>query len=381
MRSADCQILYYEWSYLMKLKQILFLPILFFLLLVITSCKNDVTEPVEKKPDPTTSDSRFEPPNGDCLFILGQANTAYMDAYMNKVRKTPIPAGFAFYTSLSGNAVQQDMPRYKSYLDQYPNTVLQLAIWTGERQWGNPGYYLDDIVKGEFDENILALATACKSFDKPIYIRLGYEFDGSHNAYPPDKYIAAWKYFVDKMRAQNVTNVAYVWHSWGVGAYYGINDYPDYYPPLLDGQTVTQELWYPGDDYVDWVAMSIFGIGWGNLATNEVVQWLIGFAENHDKPVMLAEAAAIKTSGGVDPDWVIPNTKWLEQIFDLCKDNTSVKAFTYINVDWVADNPSSTWGDTQIQDAPPSVITYWLTQIKSFQHADSTLYGKIGYIE
>ncbi|HPG42126.1 MAG TPA: hypothetical protein PLP19_07950 [bacterium] len=354
--------------------------------LVITSvfgvsCKNDVTEPDNKKPAPVTETPKYEPPDGDCLFILGQSNTIFMDAYMNKVRKTPTPAGFAFYTSLSNNAVQQDMPRYKTYLDKYPNTVLQLAIWTGERQWGDPGYYLDDIVDGKYDQNIIALASACKTFDRPIFIRLGYEFDGSHNAYPPDKYIAAWRYFVDKMRGQGVTNVAYVWHSWGVGAYYGHDDFPDYYPELPAGTAVTQELWYPGDDYVDWVGMSIFGIGWGNLATNSVVQWLITFAETHNKPVMLAETAAIRTADGADPAWVIPNTKWLEQVFGLCRDNPAVKAFTYINVDWMADNPSSSWGDTQIQSSTPTVITYWLDHIKSFQHADSTLYGKIGYVQ
>jgi len=346
----------------------------------LISCEKEISGPEQDEKgngeEIAANGPKFEPPDGECLFILGQANENDMDAYINTVRKNPAPAGFAFYTSLSNGAVQKDMPRYKTYLQKYPFTALQLAIWTGERQWGEPGYYLDDIVKGRYDINILALAMACKDFGRPIFIRFGYEFDGWHNAYPPDKYIAAYRYFVDKLRSLGVDNVAYVWHSWGVGAYYGDEDYPQYYPPL-EGEP-TQELWYPGDDYVDWVALSIFGIGWGNLTTNAVVQQVITFAENHGKPVMLAEAAAIKTWGGRDPNWVIPDTKWFENVFTLCRRN-SVKALTYINVDWEERNNSSTWGDTQIQNAPTPVRAYWLEQISSFLHSGEELFAKINY--
>ena len=349
---------------------------LFLMFLCLLACKKEATEPSDTGGNQNV---RFEPPDGECLFILGQADENAMEAYLFEVKRTPVPAGFAFYTSLSDGAVQRDLPRYKSFLDNYPNTVLQLAIWTGERQWGEPGSYLDQIRNGQFDQNISALANACKTFGKPIFIRFGYEFDGWHNAYPPDKYIAAYQYFVDKMRATGVDNVAFVWHSWGVGAYYGHDDFPDLYPPLPDGQAVTQQLWYPGNEYVDWVAMSVFGTGWGNLATNGVVQWLITFAENHNKPVMLAETAAIKTTGYSDPAWVIPNTTWFENVFALCRVNNAVKAFTYINVDWEGDNPASTWGDTRIQAAAPGVGKYWLQEIGPFLHADSALYGLIGF--
>ncbi|MCI0512720.1 hypothetical protein L0128_05870 [candidate division KSB1 bacterium] len=362
----------------MKFQQIVIRFIVLMLILGLSHCENKVNAPEEKPPANITG-AKFEPPDGKCLFILGQASNQYMEAYLNTVRKSPTPAGFAYYTSLSNGAVQNDMPRYKAFLDKYPNTVLQLAIWTGERQWGNPGYYLDEIVAGKYDLNINALAQACKTFGKPIFIRFGYEFDGSHNAYPPNKYIAAYRYFVDKMRALEVKNVAWVWHSWGVGAYYGRNDFPQYYPALPAGQVVTQALWYPGDEYVDWLGLSIFGTGWGNLSTNSVIQWFISFAATHQKPIMLAESAAIKTTNVSDPNWVISDPRWFEQVFNLCFKNKAVKVFTYINVDWEADNPASTWGDTQIQNASSNVKALWISQIKSFLHAESDLYSVINY--
>lgn len=322
---------------------------------------------------------KYEPADGECIFILGQADEQAMQDYILKVRKSPHPAGFAFYTSLSNGAVQADLPRYKTFLDDYPNTILQLAIWTGAREWGAPGYYLDEILSGKYDQNIYALAEACNNLGKPVFIRFGYEFDGWHNAYPPDKYIAAYRYFVDLMTSYGVENAAWVWHSWAVPAYYGSSYFPDFYPPLPDSVEITQQLWYPGDEYVDWVGLSVFGSGWGNLESNQDVQWLISFAEEHLKPVILAETAAIKTSGSSDPSWVIPNTDWLANVFNLINTHDAVKAFTYINVDWEADNPASTWGDTRIQAAAPGVLQYWLLNTQNYLHAGTELYSSIKY--
>ena len=339
------------------------------LLVVISACEKNSTQPEGGTPERVSS-TNYAPADGECLFILGQSDEAAMQNYIKEVKPAPYPAGFAFYTSLSDGAVQSDLPRYSAFLEQYPNSALQLAIWTGERRWGDPGYYLDDIVGGRYDQNIMDLAAMCNQLDRPIFIRFGYEFDGHHNSYPPNKYIAAYQYFVDMMRDQGVDNVEYVWHSWGVGAYYGHDEFPELYPELPAGQEVNQSLWYPGDEYVDWVAMSIFGIGWGDLRTNAVVQYLITFAQDHNKPVMLAETAAIKTSGQRNPNWVITDPQWFRQVFSLINENDAVKAFTYINVDWEARNSSSTWGDTRIESASASVKSYWHSQIHNLLHAD-----------
>lgn len=342
------------------------------ILILTISCKDSTTNP-----EIDISQKSFAPTNGERMFILGQSSEDHMEDYLSDVKSDPLPAGFAFYTSLSGDQPGNDMIRYIQFLNKYPNTTLQLAIWTGLREFGDPGYYLDNVINGEHDSNIIQLATAVKSIDRPVYIRFGYEFDGFHNSYPPDKYIAAYKYFVDLMREQQVTNVAYVWHSWGVGAYYGNDDFPEQYPAL--DRAATQELWYPGDDYVDWVGLSIFGTGWGNLSSNSVIQYLIEFAETKGKPIMLAETAAIKTTNQRDPNWVIPNSQWFQNVFSLMDNNESIKAFTYINVDWEEDNSSDTWGDTRIQQASTDVRNYWLSKIQPFLHGDENLFGQLGY--
>ena len=112
----------------------LYLPVL--LTLLFFSCKETPTNVVQN------TNSGFIPDDGEALFILGQANEQHMRDYLSEVRSTPLPAGFAFYTSLSGSKPLEDMSRYITFMRGYPNTILQLAIWTGERRWGNPGYYL-----------------------------------------------------------------------------------------------------------------------------------------------------------------------------------------------------------------------------------------------
>lgn len=323
---------------------------------------------------------KFEPADGQALFVLGQADPNAMREYLYRVQDDPLPSGFVFYTSLSDKATQNDMRKITDFMSDFPETTLQLAIWTGERRWGNPGNYLRAIVRGEHDSQISDLAKACKKLNRPIFIRFGYEFDGAHNAYPPRDYINAYRYFVDNMRKQGVDNVAYVWHSWGVGAYYGSDEYPEFYPELPDQTPVNQSLWYPGDEYVDWFGLSIFGTGWGDLNTMEDIQYMISLAREHDKPMLIAESAAIKTSDSPDDSRVISDTSWFVHLFDLIESNPeTVKAFTYINVDWEGDNPNSTWGDTRIQAAGREVQDYWDLHVNQLIHASDTLFHHIGY--
>jgi len=323
---------------------------------------------------------KFEPADGNTLFILGQADESAMRDYISKVQNDKIPAGFAFYTSLSGDGAKENMQEINDFVSDYPNSTLQLAIWTGEARWGDPGYYLREILRGEHDEEITDLAEACKDLGQPVFIRFGYEFDGAHNAYPPSDYVDAYRYFVDKMREKGVDNVAYVWHSWGVGPYYGSDEYPYFYPEVSKETNINQSLWYPGDDYVDWFGLSIFGTGWGDLNTMKDIQFMISLAKEHNKPLMIAESAAIKTYGGPDDSWVIPDTSWFVNLFNLFESHPeTVKAFTYINADWNADNPQSTWGDTRIQTAAPEVQEFWDEHLGRLTHASDTLFNHIGY--
>ncbi len=350
-----------------------FYKLIFLVFLTLSfSCKD--------KSESTPSGPKFEPPDGSALFILGQSHNSEMSTYISSFSRLPVPAGFSYYTNLNYGIPNADVERFEDFCEQYPNTVLQVAIWTGgDFSFTRPGYYLDEIVRGEKDQGIRQLAETVKNLDRPVFIRFGYEFDGRHNAYPPEKYKAAYRYFVDKMREWGVSNVAYVWHSWGVTPYYGTDEFPEEYPALPEGQTATYDLWYPGDEYVDWTAISIFGTGWGNLLTNSSIQSFIELSKTHDKPIMISEAAAIKTSNTIDRTWRIPNANWFNNVFALMNAHPEIKVLTYINVDWTEHNPNDTWGNTRIQAASSDIIDVWVNGVSRFDHASDSLYERIGY--
>ncbi|TNE70254.1 hypothetical protein EP331_12680 [bacterium] len=348
-----------------------FIP-LFVALMAFSSCKE------ESKTDYTIP--KFEPADGTSLFILGQSRNTEMAAYIGSVKSDPTPAGFAYYTNLNYGVPNVDIDDAEEFISQYGDAVLQLAIWTGGNYSSTrPGYYLDEIVKGEKDQGIRQLAEAVKALERPVFIRFGYEFDGYHNAYPPEKYKAAYRYFVDKMRGWGVKNAAYVWHSWGVTPYYGSDDFPEEYPALGDGVSASYDLWYPGDEYVDWAALSIFGTGWGNLNTNTSIQSFISLAKMHGKPIMIAESAAIKTASTRDRSWVIPNGTWFNNMFSLLENNPEIKALTYINVDWEESSTTTTWGNTRIQAASTGAQEAWFQGLNTLQHSSDDLYSKLGY--
>ena len=66
-------------------------------------------------------------------------------------------------------------------------------------------------------------------------------------------------------------------------------------------------------------------------------------------------------------------------VFQYFYQNDAVKAFTYINVDWEADNSTTTWGDTRIQNSVQSAQDYWARYIGTLIHADEDLFDKLGF--
>ncbi|MBF0483088.1 MAG: hypothetical protein HQL25_00115 [Candidatus Omnitrophica bacterium] len=143
------------------------------------------------------------------LLIIGQQKDA-IEEYVKSTKV--IPGGFMVYTSIQimdaldrpgnhGAGIQHA----QYYIKRYPDTVIQLGLYMVGA--------VDKILTGMYDDNILKLAKWMKKAQRPIYFRIGYEFDLPDNRYDPKKYQQAYRYIVDRLRNQGVNNVAYVWHS------------------------------------------------------------------------------------------------------------------------------------------------------------------------
>ncbi len=293
---------------------------------------------------------KFVPPDGKILFCAGQ-NRESVDDYVATVGI--VPAGIMSYTSIQymdSLSEPQDFGAGTSHaqytLEKYPNTFWQVGLYMVDA--------LENVLAGQYDDNLDTLAEFIRKMNRPVFLRIGYEFDGPHNHYEPELYVKAFRYIVDRFRKKNINNVAYVWHSYASV----INR------PLTD--------WYPGDDYVDW-----FGISYFNQP-EKLMEPMLALAAEHKKPMMVAEAspAGIGTSSG-EKAW----DRWFAGYFDFVN-RKGIKMFCYINIDWDAFTlfKDLNWGDCTL-GRNKLIVKNWKAEISKKQYlmASPNLYKQMGF--
>ncbi len=87
-------------------------------------------------------------------------------------------------------------------LDTYPDSVLQVGLWMVDA--------FEGIVTGTYDHNIDILIAWMKKAHRPVFLRIGYEFDFPGIHYVPQIYRQAFQYIVNRFRAAKVETVAFV---------------------------------------------------------------------------------------------------------------------------------------------------------------------------
>ena len=293
--------------------------------------------------------SSFAPPTGTTLLFIGQ-DLESIDAYVRATKDAP--AGLMVYTSIQrleglehpadpGGGIQHA----RALIARYPNTVLQVGLW----MVGGLG----DVANGVYDAKIARLGRFLQQADRPVYLRIGYEFDLPENHYDPSAYIWAFRHIVQQLRRQGVENVAFVWHSFASRAE----------RPVIE--------WYPGDAYVDWFAITYFDQDRSDLEP------MAKLAREHGKLLMIAEA----TPRGIGAReaklwgwWFGPFARFIHE--------ERVQAVCYINADWDAHPMfhGQGWQDSRVQ-VNPEVQAAWLAEITqpAYLHASPTLYEQLGY--
>lgn len=294
--------------------------------------------------EPPATLGKLEPPDGSTLLVIGQ-DTGSIEEYVNDVG--PMPAGVMLYANikdLSGLAFSADFGAGQNDLAHWKSTPKDVAIQIGLNLVDSLGA----IGNGNLDANIDKMAELLRDCGHPVFLRIGYEFDSDWAGYEPNAFKKAFQRIASRMRDKSVENVAFVWHSWGFQHSFGQS-------------SITP--WYPGDEYVDWVGVSLFP-GWdaASIQASAGARREIGsFAKEHGKPLMIAEAGPrqdFQPSRGADA-W----SGWYQGIFDFIIEN-DVKLFSYINANWEAQPmwAGKGWGDSRVQ-TNAQVLERWRTEI------------------
>jgi len=167
--------------------------------------------------------------------------------------------------------------------------------------------HLQDIVNGTWDTYIRARGAEFAAVGAPIMVRWGHEFNGNwypwaiaNNGGNPALYISAYRRVHDLVVAAGATNVQWVWC---------FNDSPT---PNTSYNDPAQS--YPGDTYVDWLAIDGYNWAWPRPGTRTATTgpgFDAKFASPYAKarsiapkrPVMIAEVGSSE-DGGNKAQWI-----------------------------------------------------------------------------
>ncbi|MBL7112495.1 MAG: hypothetical protein ISS19_11220 [Bacteroidales bacterium] len=156
--------------------------------------------------------AKYAPDDGEKLLIIGQ--DLYADGYVDHLDQ--IPAGVTTYTGfpgLSGLEIKDNWGagdvHAQAYINDssFDNSAIVIGLHIVDQ--------LESIRNGYSDFYIESLGDWIKKQNRPVFLRIGYEFDGSWNHYDPDEFIEAWIYMVKYFDGLDVRNIAYVWQSAG----------------------------------------------------------------------------------------------------------------------------------------------------------------------
>ncbi|UII75733.1 hypothetical protein LV716_15945 [Flagellimonas sp. HMM57] len=260
--------------------------------------------------------TKFVPLHGKTLLIMGQTVESISE-YLENFPDQKIPGGWSAYWGIpefkgiteSHKNDTGGTQNHQMLIDKFPNTVVHSAMWMVGK-WN----VADFTGEGYYDKVIKKYAIWAKSTNRPIYLRIGYEFDGPHNELEPKSYVKAYRRIVDLLRKKEANNIAFVWHS------YASKPFKDY----------KLSAWYPGDNYVDWIGISVFGHAYGGADFGPYCDTVLNFAKEHKKPIMIAESNPIK---GIDKENIEVWDEWFVNFFTFIY-NKNIKAVSFINEDW-----------------------------------------------
>jgi beta-mannanase len=200
--------------------------------------------------------------------------------------------------------------------------LITLEFWDfREATTQQPEFSLQRIAAGEHDAYLRAFARDAKAAGMPILLRPLHEMNG--NWYPwggtvntnsPDQFPAAWRHVVEVFRSEGASNVRFVWSPQATS--------------VPDDPYNAMSLYWPGDDYVDYVALD--GYNWGAERWQSFRQVFDRGYDDvtalSDKPLFIAETASAEEGGD--------KAAWIEEMFvDLSSDYPRISGVVWFNRD------------------------------------------------
>jgi len=211
-----------------------------------------------------------------------------------------------------------------------------------------------NIADGSFDYYITAFARKLRDLDAPVFLRFGHEMDNPQYPWsedgkvPAEDFIEAWRRMVVLCNKEGASNITFVYNPW---------------------RGVAMDKYYPGDDYVDWIGLTLLNYGkagrdgrWHSF--DSLYSEFHHYAKGYEKPVMLAEFGST-AYGGNAGSWLANAFETIEASYPQIR--AAVLFHTAEDKNWATEwrpDPSATgidWGVLHDPGARAQVV-------KGFDH-------------
>ncbi|MCI9671402.1 MAG: hypothetical protein HFF49_07575 [Lawsonibacter sp.] len=212
--------------------------------------------------------------------------------------------GLANYSHMTGeSAVSFYYSLTDSYNLEYWSYLYGPALRDGTRafllylNFEEEGAECPRIVSGGYDAKLIETFGYLNTLSCPVFVRIGGEMNVWGNQAKPADFIAAYQHVVNIARSQ-APRAAMVFS-----------------PNYSSANKVDMDIYYPGDQYVDWVGASLYydrwhhsgdtkrdefyGVGaYGDALLN--IQQVVNLSRLHHKPVIVTEGGSCNQYKGTD---------------------------------------------------------------------------------
>ncbi len=242
--------------------------------------------------------------------------------------------------------------------------MLRLMPW-GKPYWQAKSqsiYSLQKIIDGDHDWYLNHWAAVLKNYGKPVLVTFAPEmngdwfpwagvFQGGGEARPsgdqqktdgPEKYAAAFRHIIDLFRSREVKNVQWVFQP-------SHRSHPN--EPWN-----SMKSYYPGDDYIDWLGVSLYGVQFQDEPWEGFVKLMdAAYADlasiSTNKPLMLSE-----WSVGEWPEKGSKAAWYAEALSSLQIRYPQIKIAIIWHAKW--QNKNGTWSNLRIDSSPEALQAY-----------------------
>ncbi len=222
-------------------------------------------------------------------------------------------------------------PWYESWAAYQNGSTPLVRVLPRSVNWetSNPDPYLrlEYLNRGDYDAQIRQWADVARQLPFPIFVEFApeangnwYQWSGVFYDNGPALYKAVYQRFINICRQEGATNITWFFHMNNIANPVGPNNLMAQY--------------YPGDDYIDWLGLSVVGALYQSDYWDTFQNLLDpGYKEMSTvstiKPIAIVEAGVIESHQD-------PNAKaaWITEAYNVMKsgDYTRIKAFSYWNV-------------------------------------------------